>query len=192
MPALTFVVVSWRGREGFGASTPRRSVDTQRRKVVTDAEGRFSFDLGLGRSAYLWIKDDTLVFSSPVRMTGAGVDQDLGDLVVAVAASVAGVVQDTAGRPVAGVRVAAEQGLVGSDDGPVTSSREDGSFVLTKLPPGNWTLRARSSQWLPVAVEQEVAAGQQVTGLILALSPGATITGRVAVSYTHLTLPTKA
>ncbi|MEC8252005.1 MAG: carboxypeptidase regulatory-like domain-containing protein [Planctomycetota bacterium] len=179
MPALTFVVVSWRGREAFGASTPWRSADTQRRKVVTDDEGRFSFELGVERSAYLWIKDDALVFSSPVRMTGAGVDQDLGDLVVAVAASVAGVVQDAAGRPVAGVRVAAEQGLMGSDEGPVTSSREDGSFVLTKLPPGTWTLRARSSEWLPVAVEQEVAAGQQVTGLLFTLSPGATITGRV-------------
>ena len=61
----------------------------------------------------------------------------------------------------------------------VDDSGEDGTFELGKLRPGTWTLRSTTSQFLPSVVEQEVEAGQQVEGLVITLSPGAAVAGRV-------------
>lgn len=179
-PALDLVVSAWELQGSMAPVEGAPGVDTGRFELTTDAEGRFSFALQGWRSGDLSLPSDELVFAARTRFEITGRDQDLGDLVVVAAASVRGVVQDEQGQPVKDVRIAVEQGLMGMGGSmSVDNSAEDGTFELGKLRPGTWTLRSTTSQFLPSVVEQEVEAGQQVEGLVITLSPGAAVAGRV-------------
>ena len=179
-PRLELVVSAWDLEGLMSPVVDAPGIETGRFELTTDAEGRFSFAPQGWRTGYLSLSADDLVFDERTRFEITGRDQDLGDLVVVAAASVRGVVQDEQGRPIEGVRVAVEQGLMGMGGSmSVDDSGEDGTFDLGKLRPGTWTLRSTTSQFLPSVVEQEVEAGQQVEGLVITLSPGAAVAGRV-------------
>jgi hypothetical protein len=106
-----------------------------------------------------------------------------------LAGSVSGTVTDDAGKPKEGVPVTAfprDEALVSTVDGPATQSGPDGSFTLTGLSPGPWTLTARRNDGLGLGSEEvTIEAGRETRGIQLqAVSQpqgGAdvTVTGRV-------------
>jgi protocatechuate 3,4-dioxygenase beta subunit len=176
---VELTVSTWNLRGMIQVVDDTPGAETDRLDLETDADGRFSFVLEGARSGNFSLKADELVFAERASFEGNGADQDLGDLVVVGAATVAGVVQDENGSPVAGVRVSAELGPMGFGSTSTMESRDDGTFLLGKLRPGTWTLRAASGQFLPGVAEQKVEADQHITGVLITLAPGAAVTGRV-------------
>ena len=148
-------------------------------KVTTDDAGRFVFTLDGARSGSLSLEAEHLVFAERARFRGDRADQDLGDLLVVDAATITGVVRDQLGAPVPGVRVSAEFGPMGFGSTSRTETDEQGAFVVGRLRPGTWTLRATSARHLPGAAEQRLEAGQQLEGVVITLEAGAAIAGRV-------------
>jgi len=113
-------------------------------------------------------------------------------------ARLAGVVLDPGGAPVAGASVRArcslEGGAVASHDG---DADEQGRFELRDLAAGSFALTASSESWAP---SQErtltLAAGEAVEDLVLSLTAGGTLEGRVfgddgapATGRTIMTVP---
>ena len=178
-PGVQLEVRTWRFGGPFEVVADTPGADSARLELETDRDGEFVFDNVGRRSGTLSLTSDALVFADRARFEGTGADQELGDLLVVAAASVAGVVQDERGAPLAGVAVAAELGPMGMGSTSRMESREDGSFVVGKLRPGEWTLRATSSQFLPRAQTQRVAAGERVEGVVITLAAGAAVEGRV-------------
>ncbi|MCK5942462.1 MAG: carboxypeptidase regulatory-like domain-containing protein, partial [Planctomycetes bacterium] len=178
-PGLQLTVSTWRfgGPAEVVEGTP--DANATRHELTTDDDGRFAFRLAGTRTGNFSLPADDLVFADRARVQGNGKDQDLGDLLVVGAASIAGVVQDEGGRPLAGVTVAAELGPLGFDSVSMMTTGEDGAFSLGKLGPGTWTLRATSAQFLPSVSQHEIEAAQRVEGLVVTMSPGAVISGRV-------------
>jgi protocatechuate 3,4-dioxygenase beta subunit len=68
-------------------------------------------------------------------------------------------------------------------------SSADGNFSLSSLLPGQYRITARSSDSALWATTEVTLAGQDATGLLLALGPSMTLTGRVAFDATTLTVP---
>jgi hypothetical protein len=105
------------------------------------------------------------------------------------------VLDERTGAPMAGARVWAlrrqdpEQGTFGVGNEPPESAvttAPDGSFVLTQLGEGEWTVRHRHRERpKPVPVDVTLRAEEQRQGLELRLPPGARVAGRV----TGLPLP---
>ncbi len=101
------------------------------------------------------------------------------------AASVSGVVVDDAGKPLASVSVSRSQGSSGSggftmrlgpgSDGPETDG--DGRFLLDGLEPGPVTLAFSHPEFEPA--ERDVEVSGDVTGLRVAMTRGASLTGIV-------------
>lgn len=176
---VELTVSTWNLRGMIDVVENMPGASNEKLDLETDADGKFAFDLEGTRSGTFSLKAEDLVFAERARVEGKGSDQDLGDLLVVGAASIAGVVQDENGTPVRGVRVAAEFGPMGMGSQSIMESRDDGSFVVGKLRPGAWTLRATSGQFLPGVAEQKVEADQHVTGVVITLSPGAAVVGRV-------------
>jgi len=67
----------------------------------------------------------------------------------------------------------------------------DGSFTIANVPPGRYTLRARGGDDdRPQYVEQPLTvSGDDISGLVLTLARGATITGTVTFQATTLPVP---
>ncbi len=152
---------------------------TELAEAVTDERGRFSFEVDGARAGSLSLAADDLVFAARARFEEKGADQDLGDLVVVAAASIAGVVRDERGAPVAGTTVAAELGPMGFGATSKMTTGDDGAFVVGKLRPGRWTLRATNSAFLPASVARDVRAGERVQDVVITLAPGASVVGQV-------------
>ena len=107
-------------------------------------------------------------------------------LVVARMARLSGVASDARGRPLAGGQVNLGQSFRGSGVSFGASAARvepDGRFTIPNVAPGEWNLRidsrdpktdARESARLSVVV-----TGEDIDGLVLVTSPGATITGRI-------------
>ena len=101
-------------------------------------------------------------------------------------ARVSGTAVDSQGRPAAGsfVSVTNRQGngIVSSGGGMVAP---DGSFTLNGIAPGEYSLDARSQPRLGTTEGMEfgstpvVVAGEEITGVRIVTSKGATLTGRV-------------
>ncbi|MBL9076408.1 MAG: carboxypeptidase regulatory-like domain-containing protein [Planctomycetes bacterium] len=146
----------------------------------SDREGRFRLSIPVGSDGQLHVQGGELEFAaeSPRFRSAAG-DQDLGDLVVLRASSLAGVVQDELGRPVADVKVEATLGAFLFDTRSGTKTGADGRFTIGKLRPGKWVLRTASSRFLPTALDVEVASEQQQTDLVVTVRTGDAIAGRV-------------
>lgn len=169
-------------RQGFGGvpgylELPGRPGVEQ--QVETGADGRFEFRIGSRDASWLRLVDaQELVFVEPARFEPSTGDRDVGDLVVAGAASIAGHVRNAAGQPLADVEVTVGSGaLLGSSGKARTGT--DGAFVLGGLRPGAWQVRTASSQFLPGSAEVDLAAEERRTGLELVLEPGRAIAGRV-------------
>ncbi len=146
------------------------------------ADGRFAFRFGRDQGGALSVVGTDLVLRDRVRtFPAASADLDLGDLAVARAAAVAGVVRDGGGRPVAGVRVSAHRGegpFLGGNEGAATTG-DDGAFRIAGLRPGRNTIRTASPRHLPAVATQQLGEGEQVRDLVLVLQAGNAIAGQV-------------
>jgi protocatechuate 3,4-dioxygenase beta subunit len=160
---------------GSGDEGPARAAD--RPKWSTRTDGTFELPLARDRSGELVLLSSELVFANAEpRVRGSKGDQDLGDVVVLRAGSIAGVVHDQNGAPVAGVKVG--HGLMMFEGNTVVTTA-DGSFRIGNLRPGKTSLRTASGKFLPATAEIELAAEQQVTDLVLVVRPGNAIAGQV-------------
>lgn len=145
----------------------------------TAADGTFAFPLAVGQRGLLTLGADELVFAKgPPRIGPKAEDRQLGDLVVATAGAIEGVVLDERGDPVAGVKVSTRQEPEFGTSRGVTSDAQ-GRFRLAKLFPGEWTVRTAAPQYLPATAEVTLRLEEVRTGLELRLARGAAIAGRV-------------
>ena len=140
---------------------------------------------------------DAVVVAVGVGQEAAGIDFSIQ---LVLTANVSGIVFGLDGTPAEGTQVT----LV-PDDGPSAARRgmlgvrvrNDGTFRISSVPPGQYTMRARSQARRggrgrsPVfASEHITVAGQEVTDLVLVLSPGATISGALSFDTTSVAEPT--
>jgi hypothetical protein len=97
-------------------------------------------------------------------------------------ATVAGMVVDASGAPAGDATLQLIRRSVGIAGHPVVLS-SDGTFTATNVPPGDYSLRARSGPRLGGQefghLEFRVDEGVDLAGLVARMKPGATIRGRV-------------
>jgi hypothetical protein len=96
------------------------------------------------------------------------------------------VVEALSGRPLSAATVQLQLINAGSY---VTSTRDDGTFLFRNVPPGNYVLQAARGGYIPEsygpapinysAPMQQLAPGQKLSGIRLALTKGAVISGRL-------------
>lgn len=147
---------------------------------TTRPDGTFLIPMAKQLVGELDLVTDGLVFQKPMgQVSGKKGDRDLGDIVVLQEASIAGVVQDERGQPVAGVRVTAMVDAIGIGGTTSTTTKADGLFRLGMLRSGKWAVRTASGKFLPAVVEIEVAAEEQKTGVVVLVKPGNAIAGQV-------------
>ena len=140
---------------------------------------------------------DAVVVAVGVGQEAAGIDFSIQ---LVPTANVSGVVFGLDGTPAEGTQVT----LV-PDDGPSAVQRgmlggrvrNGGTFRISNVPPGQYVVRARSQARRggrgrsPVfASEHITVAGQEVTDLVLVLSPGATISGSLSFDTASVVEPT--
>ncbi|MFM1871339.1 MAG: hypothetical protein RL398_761, partial [Planctomycetota bacterium] len=133
----------------------------------------------LGRRGDLELLDEARTFAkgSP-RIGPAAPDRMLGDVVVADAGAIEGLVVDERGAPVAGVKMAAR---LEPTFGMTSSCETDasGRFRLTRLFAGEWTVRTATPKFLPTATQVTLDVGESKAGVEIQLRQGAAISGRV-------------
>lgn len=170
----------------------------ERAQVSTDALGHFRLvpEAG-GRQVMLRVAARGHRLLDRQAAPPSTADVDLGTLTLQRGAIVSGRVVDRQGAPVAGATVSrqgrGEPGFAGFDfdfpgsdvieqlrDGDGGVSDAGGRFELQHMAPGSFSLRARHPDH-PTARKDglEVAAGQQLTDVLVEMAPGATIRGRV-------------
>jgi protocatechuate 3,4-dioxygenase beta subunit len=142
------------------------------------APGRASGDVPLDVPARgLLLRDflvgDTATVPAPATDPGAAVAAD-APRVARGPGRLAGVVRDTAGRPLAGARVI----VWGTAAGAV--SADDGAFVLDGLPVGTRTLEARAIGFAPRRVAVDVSAARTAT-VTVGMAAAVPTLGRVVV-----------
>jgi uncharacterized protein (DUF2141 family) len=70
-----------------------------------------------------------------------------------------------------------------------TRPAEDGTFRLTDIPPGSYTVLAHTSSPVTWSAAEVMVDGDDINGLSLAMQPGLTMTGRVRFEATRLKPP---
>ncbi len=149
-------------------------------RTRTDADGRFRFSVAKGRVGRLSLDVEHLVLAKGRESFSTdGGDADLGDLVTLLPARIAGVVRDEAGKPIEGVRLGADQSMLGMGLSSSTSTDSTGAFTIGGLQAGTWHVRTLSPQFLPAVLDVEVADEEQKTDLVIALGRGNAIAGQV-------------
>ena len=137
------------------------------RSAVTDYQGEFELtDLDTDRYHLGVIDRKTLALHNEDIV----LDEDRQIEIQLRAATVSGNVLDGSSRaPVAGALLALRP-LEGADFMIASTSEEDGSFLLPKVPEGRYRLAARADGYTPTEQEVEVA-GAGVAGLDVKLAP---------------------
>ena len=154
--------------------------DEPRPHQDSDADGRFSFTVAIGKQGSIELVGDELVFGK--GRTGfprVKSDIDLGDIVVMKAAVVAGTVHDNRGQPVADVKVSALLGEFGIGSTSDAITDRDGHFQLGKLRQGPVTLRTASAQFLPTTAKFELQAEEKKLDVVLEVAAGKAVSGQV-------------
>jgi hypothetical protein len=140
-----------------------------------------TYDVSLERQGYL----RQTIFHTAID---AGDQVDLGEIELMVAARVSGTVVSTSPRnPATGLTVALFE-----NDLPLTSAQVDptGAFSFPAIDAGDYTARVIDAfDSYSTEVDLIVAAGEEITGVELAVLPGATIAGTVQDSVTNAPLP---
>jgi hypothetical protein len=120
-------------------------------------------------------------------------------LAIAPPVGVAGIVRDSAGRPVAGAQVGA---VSGAGQFLRTTTASSGRFVLDRVVPGRYTIEARTAGpgehsadarrraarggWARATVE---VSGRAISGVALTLQPALTVSGHVELDYAEPSRP---
>lgn len=178
-------LATFRSIEGieFNVAPP---VESQRQpnkaSTTTRADGTFEFSLKADHYAFLELPGELVFADETPDIQGRKGNQDLGDLVAVGCASLAGVVKDERGQPVANVKVSAGVGALGFGGFGTTSlstSDIEGKFTVGKLRPGKWALRTASGKFLPLTEEFTLKAEEKRTDLVLVLKTGQAIAGQV-------------
>jgi len=170
-------VDTWRSTEA--AMREPGDINESREEVTTSADGSFQARVLTNRSGTLALPDSDLVFEKSQRFTAKQAELDLGDVTALLGGKVQGIVKDENGKPVGGVKVVAQLGLMGFSVQSNATSGDDGTFAIGKLRPGEWVLATKSSSYLPTNEKVEIEAEQQLTDFVLVVKPGHTIAGRV-------------
>lgn len=184
---------SMRGREAelVGAVVTLAAFDEKRglvrRTAKLDAE--LSFEFGALPSGI----DAELAFASAhaapieqhVDALAPGAQRRI-ELMLVAAITLRGRVVDSDGKPIAGAvfevssRAGPELRADFAIDPARTTSASDGTFELTGLPPGDWTVTATAAGYRPATCDTGVLAeGAVREGLLLTLPSGLSIRGRV-------------
>ncbi len=135
-------------------------------RVLTDADGRFELTKLASAARY------TLRAQQPYDNATVmhGVEEGTNvRILLPPSGSIAGVVRDEAGRPVARAHVSAQQHETASAR--TTTSGEDASFALERVPTGKVMLLAGHPMLGRTALPIEITPGQELTGQSLVLPP---------------------
>ena len=145
----------------------------------TGADGRFALPLAADQRGLLRLDDGALVLRDAApAVRGDKGDQDLGDVAAIRACIVRGRVQDEAGKPLAGAKVAVERGFALMADHRATTGA-DGTFAVERLRPGRCALRAGLAGHLPHLVEFDLQPEEERADVVVTLRVGKAIAGRV-------------
>ena len=128
-------------------------------RVLSDADGRFELT-GLSPRARYTLKAQQ-PYDNATVVHGVVEGQDIR-IVLPPSGSISGVVRDVDGRPVAHAHVSAQQHETASARS--TTSGEDGSFELERVPAGKVELLAGHPALGRIAMPIEIAPGQALTG----------------------------
>lgn len=185
------VVLDENGAPTADARVEARQVGNTGRSygATTEADGTFELKELRGPVFDLSVSADEGIAKQAAVPVGADVT-----LRLTPPASLSGFVVDGAGEPVPGCSVrltnldesgkvssfiSVMQGILGAQPGG-ESTDANGQFEFTKLAPGSYVVKASSaSRGTAETTPLAVAAGEDVTGVQLVLSPGVTISGTV-------------
>lgn len=145
------------------------------RRAVRDAEGRFVLD---GLEAGEWDVRAELLDGQTSEKVSVTLPSDGTplELLWIRASTLAGVVLDPDGRPVAGARVTCPTGSFGRTDELDTTTDGQGRFTLARVPPGPRTLLASAPGWpRSPGLSVELAPAERREGLVLRLRSGASL-----------------
>jgi hypothetical protein len=135
-------------------------------RVLSDADGRFELT-GLSPRARYTLRAQQ-PYDNATVVHGVVEGQDVR-IVLPPSGSISGIVRDVDGRPVAHAHVSAQQHETASAR--TTTSREDGSFALERVPAGKVVLLAGHPALGRIALPIEISPGQALTGQSLVFPP---------------------
>ncbi|MGB0678208.1 MAG: carboxypeptidase regulatory-like domain-containing protein [Polyangiales bacterium] len=150
--------------EGMLRSSPSQRPDTSAGQPLVPIEARVAVTAGLRYAFHFGRKPAT---PKPVSTEpkATPVKPDAPD--APAPGSVAGVVQDAEGQPLAGARVV----VVGHDPAIETTSDEAGRYTLQNVKPGKVQLRVEAEGYEPFTIEVEVSAGGSIETKTAQLTP---------------------
>jgi uncharacterized GH25 family protein len=151
--------------------------------AVTEADGSFRIDsVEAGAETWLTVmSSEYLEAESNLFSIAPGEQLDIGQLLVTLGGSIAGVVVDPEGRGVAGASVAI-RGESDTEFNPVKTATTDnrGQFRVAGLDAGQTALQAKSTQFLDAVVEGVVVQeGQETREVRIQLRRGNRIAGLI-------------
>ncbi len=135
-------------------------------RVLTDADGQFELTKLAPRARYTLRAQQPYDNATVVHGVEEGTNVRI---LLPPSGSIAGFVRDETGRPVAHAHVSAQQHETASAR--ITTSGEDGSFALERVPTGKVMLLAGHPLLGRIALPIEIAPGQEITRQSLVLSP---------------------
>ena len=158
-------------------------------ELTTDADGRFTLDVDVGRRGSLVLpREANRLFgeteSRRLVLAAQSAAADLGDVVAIPAVSVRGRVVDAQDKPVTTAKVRAnrkgEAGFALWRPGDGASVDADGRFELLGLAPGELEVAASSPGFVPTRSTVEASAGAVADDVVLRMTRGASVSGTVA------------
>lgn len=144
----------------------QRLAVSQPARVLCDADGRFELT-GLSPRARYTLRVEQ-PYDNATVVHGVAAGQDVR-IVLPSSGSISGIVRDVNGRPVARAQVSAQQHETASAR--TTTSSEDGSFEIERVPAGEVVLLARHPTLSRVALPIKIVPGQKLSGQSIVLPP---------------------
>jgi hypothetical protein len=182
-PGVALALRAWQDIDGIELAElpppPRARDRAEQPTWTTRADGTFAIPLAKDRNGTLELVAELVFAQNAPTVRGKDGDQDLGDVAALQASSIAGVVHDERGKPVAGVKVSVSLGTLGFGSANAATTGDDGAFVLAKLRAGAWSLRTASGRFLPAVQQVDLGAEERRTGVVVVVRPGNAIAGQV-------------
>ena len=150
--------------------------ETGPRRAMTGADGRFRL-AGLRPGGWSLRAGDPGRATRAPTLVGLGVAEQVTgvELLIGAGPVIRGRVVDDAGAAVPGIAVRAISRGEGADG----KADAAGRFVLDGLPPGSYTLTARSDAYLPAGGTRVALADKDVDGVVVTVRRGVALRGHV-------------